>query len=241
MNKIFARRIILTLLALGFLNTVLAQAKQQIDEKAFQILDKAFGNFLESENVGIQFEGIAYGIQKPEDIFTLPVYKIFRGGYLYMNKNKFQIELGLMKSMSDGKLMVVIDEQSKTLLIDSVRKNSFEDGESEEMSMLINEDFKESNLIYRGIATVNKHQCHKISSYVKGTGGNAEVTYWVDAVTGQLYLMSENQNGSNNVYWFNRIGKAPENHKYDVYFPKKSLTTFQGYTVLDNRYTESAN
>lgn len=218
-----------------------AQTKAATNEKALQILDKAIGDVFSSENIGIYFEGIAFGIKKPEDIFTIPVYKVFRGGFLFVNKEKYQLELGLMKSISNGKLMVVIDEQSKTMVIDSVRNTAGNDtiGEldSKELADLISEDFKEATLTYEGVVTINNHKCHKIKSIVTKKAGSTDVLYWVDTVTGQLFLMAENQNNAYNVYWFNRVGKAPENFKYDIFLPEKTLTTFHGYKVIDNRFS----
>ncbi len=205
-------------------------------EQAEKILDKAIGEVFASESIGISFEGIAYGINKPEDIFTLPVYKVYRGGYLFVNKDKYKVELGLMKSVSDGNVTVMVDEQSKTMIVDSVRKE--QTAGTDDISALINEDFKESTLEYLGEVMINNHKCYKIISHVKGEKTATEVGYWVDVASGQLYLMSEKQNDICNVYWFGKVGKAPEGYNYTVFLPKKQLTTFHGYTVVDNRFSE---
>lgn len=218
---------------------VVAQTKTPANDKAFQILDKAIGNVFSSDNIGIYFEGIVFGIQKPEDIFTLPVYKVFRGGFLFIDSDKFQIELGLMKSMSDGKLTVVVDEQSKTMIVDSVRKNEQDDINMNELQDLVSEDFKDGTLEYQGIVTINNKKCHKIKSIVKSNTSSTEILYWVDVVNEQLYLMAEYQNNGYNVYWFNKVGKAPAKHIYTIYLPKNAITTYHGYTVIDNRFSET--
>ncbi|MGZ4118445.1 MAG: hypothetical protein ACXVPY_13230, partial [Bacteroidia bacterium] len=212
-----------------------------VDDKAFKILDKAIGDVFSSENVGVYFEGIAFGLKKPEDIFTIPVFKLFRGGFVFINKDKYQVELGTMKTISDGKLMVVVDEQSKTMLLDSVNKNTPKEISSQQLEALVKDDFKSATLTYEGIETINNHQCHKIKSIVKNGTSSSDVIYWVDTTTGQLYLMGENQNGEYNVYWLSKVGKAPENFNYSIHLPKNKLSTYHGYSVVDNRYSSEEN
>lgn len=240
--KLRVKGVFIFLFSLGFClisTLVCSQTKYDgsIDEKAYKILDKAIGDVFTSQNIGIYFEGIAFGIKKPEEIFTLPVYKVFRGGYLFVKDDKFEIELGLMKTICDGNVMVVVDEQSKTMLIDSVRNKELEI-KYEELESLVGKDFKDGTLVYNGIVAVNNVKCHKITSVVKNNSSSVDITYWVDVATENLYLMAENQNASYNVYWFNKVGKAPLNHTYQFFLSKKTMTSFQGYSVIDNRFTQ---
>jgi hypothetical protein len=216
-----------------------AQPKTSTDDKAYQLLDKAIGSLFTSSNVGMYFEAIAFGIKTPESIFTLPVYKVFKGGFLFVNDDKFQIELGLMKSISDGKVTVIVNEQTKMMIVDSVRANNDSaDINSQELESLLNDDFKDAVLTYVDVVTINNHKCHKITSNVKKNSSAADVIYWIDTTTGQLYLMAEKDNEAYNVYWLNKMGKAPANQSYTIYLPSKTLTTYHGYKVVDNRFTD---
>jgi len=237
-RRFYIRHILIVLsIVLGFTQTALAQqATVSADDKAYTILDKAIGETFTSQNIGIYFESIAFGIDKPESIFTLPVYKVFRGGFVLIDKDKYQVELGLMKSMSDGKLMVVVEEESKTMIIDSVRKGTKEE-EQEEMDAFLKDDFLDGVLEYQGTVMVNNRSCHKIKSTLKNAKEDMHVIYWVDVKSGELYLMAEHMHNTNNVYWVSKVGKAPENQKYDIYVPKKGITNFHGYKVIDRRFT----
>jgi hypothetical protein len=227
-------------LLLLFLPQGVVRAQNEEEKKAYALLDKAFGGFNEANsNVGLYFEGIAYGIADPLKIFTLDVYRVVRGGFVFVDGNKYEMQLGTIKTLCDGNISTAIDETSKMMLIDSVRKETTYQnfGDSLNITKLINETFGDSKLNYLGEETINAHRCHKIKAVIKG--GNltdAHVLYWVDTTTGQLYLMAEWQNKSYDVYWFSKTGPAPKNHSYQIYLPKKELTTYYGYNVIDNRY-----
>jgi hypothetical protein len=211
-------------------------AKSPTDDKAYKILDKAIGEPFASENMAIYFESLAFDVEKPESIFTLPVYQVYKGGFVMLNKDKYQVELGLMKSMSDGKLMVIVEEKSKTMIVDSVRKGTKEE-EQEEMDAFLKDDFLDGTLDYLGTVMINDHSCHKIKSTLKNSKEDMHVLYWVDVQSGQLYLMAEHIHNAYNVYWVSKVSKTPENHTYDIYLPKKGVTSFHGYKVIDRRFS----
>ena len=54
-------------------------AQQDADQKAMQLLENAIGNALESNNVKISFEAIAYDLKDPKEIFSAPANKIIKG------------------------------------------------------------------------------------------------------------------------------------------------------------------
>jgi hypothetical protein len=222
-------------LAAGLAANVSA-GQDKVDQKAFQLMDKALGNALESGNAALYFEGIAYGLKDPLSIFSLPVYQVVRGGYLFIHGKKHEMHLGSIKSLSDGKLVVVVDEISKTMFIDSVRNASqryFE--EKPDLSGLFSQ-LGDADLVYRGTQKVNGRDCHRITSTFDKV--QAEVTYYIDQNTGQLYLMAEKQEGSYNVYWFNRISKVSPGHVFSVNLPKGTgeLDKLYGYEVIDHRF-----
>jgi hypothetical protein len=228
------------LLALCF-KTQAQQVKDANDEKAVQLLDKAIGDVFFTDNYAVYFEGIAFGVKNPEDIFTLPVYEVYRGGHLFVDKDNYELQGGFMKSLCDGKLMVVVEEQSKTMFIDSVDTDMADDSindpyDTPEFNEVMKDYFTEGTLKYEGIVTINKHKCHKIRSDIKNNKGGTHVLYWVDVKTGMLYLMADYQDNGYCVYWIDKVGKAPAKNSYTIYLPAKLLTDFHGYTVIDNRF-----
>ena len=146
------------------------------------------------------------------------------------------MQLGTIKTLSDSKLMVVIDEISKTMYVDSIRNVS--DSLAPEFEMLMNETFAQGSISYERVEVINGKECHKIQSALmdKNKNQNLSVIYWIEKYSGKLYLMAERQNNSYNVYWFRAIGKAPHYHEYSIYLPKKEIDNFYGYIVIDNRF-----
>lgn len=199
-----------------------------------KLLDKALGGALGQNNMSITFEGIAYSQQDPVAIFNLPVYEVIRGGYVYVDGKKYEMKLGSMKAISDGQIMVVADEVSKTLYIDSLRTLPA-DSVVPLVERLVSENFGEGNLSYIGKEKVNGKMCHKIKSSFSNQF-NTHVYYWIEVATDKLYLMAEWQNVGYDIYWFNNIGKAPSNYDYSVNLPNTELDTYYGYNVIDNRF-----
>lgn len=223
-----------------FSSLLTAQPQTEEEKKAYALLDKAFGGFNETNsNVGLYFEGIAYGISDPVKIFTMDVYRIVRGGFMFVDGDKYEMQLGTVKTLCDGSISTVIDEVSKTMIIDSVRKESTYKnfGDSLNINNLISQTFGDSRLSYLGEETINGHKCHKIKAGINGGAmDKSHILYWIGMATSQLYLMAEWQNKGYDVYWFSKTGQAPKEHSYKIYLPKKELTTYYGYNVIDNRY-----
>lgn len=212
-----------------------AQAKQD-DSLAYRLLDNAFGKDIESGNAGIWFESIAYGIKDPKGIFSLPVYQVIKGGFLFMDGKKYEMQLGIVKALSDGKIMVMVDESSKMMYVDSVRTSMAMGDSMPDVNKLMEEIIGgEGTLGYAGMETVNGKRCHKIKASVTDAE-HTHVYYWVEEGTGKIYLMAEWQNGAYNVYLFRSVGKAPKGHEYTIYLPEKEIDTYHGYTVIDNRF-----
>jgi len=232
------RNIILSaLIGILFINVcnLSAQDINAKDQKAFDILNKAFGGIGEAKSYGIYFEGITYDVQKPSDIFSQPVYKVFRGGHLFANEKKFEIEVGKMKALCDGKLMVMINEEEKSMLIDSLRERSEKEMEGIDMIKILGEDFSNNGLSYEGIEKVNLKECHKIKAVFPNMP-DYYVYYYVETASGKLYLMAEWQEKSYDVYWIQKIAKAPIGYDYNVNIPKNEIETLYGYQVFDLRF-----
>lgn len=226
---------VVLMLLVFMLNYSFTYAQSQTsDQKAFQLLDKAMGQ-LQQDNAGIVFEGIAYGLKDPKSIFKMPATTFVKGGYLYARGDKYEMYLGAIKGLCDGKLLVLVDEISKTMYVDSVRHKNVPDSLAADVNNLLNETLGKGTLSYQGTEALNGKSYHKIKSEITGTEVS-HVYYWVDAQNGQLLLMAEHQNNAYDAYWFKSIGKAPENYEYSINIPKKEIENYYGYSVIDNRF-----
>lgn len=222
----------------AFLLTAAAALHAADDSLAYRLLDNAFGKTVMSGNAGIWFESIAYGVKEPKDIFSLPVYQVVKGGFLFMDGNKYEMQLGAMKALSDGKLMVVVDEQSKTMYVDSVSRAGFSPDSADALQvkkMFDGMTGGEAKFDYAGIEILNGKRYHKIKA-VADDADKTQVHYWIEEASGKMYMMAEQQNAAYNVYVFRSVGKAPKAHEYVVHLPQKEIDTYYGYTVIDNRF-----
>jgi hypothetical protein len=208
----------------------------QTSKDAFDILDKAIGFMAETDQVGIYFEGIAYDVKNPSDFFRLPAYKMYRGGYWFIDQTKFEFQLGNLKGISDGKIFTVINQDDKLMYIDSIRAaQPGADGKIPDITTYLDKDLEDATFSYAGTEMVNKQLCHKIRSDVKGEV-NTHIFYWVTVKTNKLYLMAEHQGDGYTIYWFNKIGPAPKNYNYAIHLPNRELNALFGLQVIDMRF-----
>jgi hypothetical protein len=228
----------LALALLLLLLTVPAARAQQKDEKAFRILDAAIGLQEEQLDLSIRFEAIAYGIANPLEVFSLPADALHKGGYFYMKGAQYEIELGLIKALCDGQLSVLVNEQDRLMIVDSVRSNMPAlEGEAQQPDLgeLLKENLYNGALSYEGQEEVNNHRCHKIKAHFPDAP-DTYVLYWVREKDHTLLLMAERQQGSFDVYQVNKVGKSPKNHQYTIHLPAEEISDFHGYEVVDFRF-----
>lgn len=211
-------------------------AQNEMDPQALKIMEKAMAPLENEKGSAIYFEGLAYGVKEPSAIFTLPAYQVFRGGFLFQEGKKFEMQLGMMKGLSDGKTMVMVDEISKVMYVDSVRRESPIKGERPDIAELLKKHIGESSLKYSGKEKVKGIECHKIEALSKAEERTIPIIYWVDVKNNQLVLMADKQNDLYNVYWIKSMGLPPKGHDYSVKLPAKELEKFHGYEVIDQRY-----
>ena len=220
-----------------FLFSQLSSAQKNNDQQAMLLLDKAMGNAIETCNVAIFFESIAFGLKDPTKIFNVPGNKLVKGGFIFIDGKNMEMQLGSMKNLSDGKITVVVDEATKTMFIDSLR--DFQLMNSEEKSgidQLLTQTIGDGNIKYEGEESINNKLCHRIKSYFENEQNN-HVCYWIEKKTGHLYLMAEWQNNAYDVYWIRRINEAPKEHEYSINLPTRELENYYGYMVIDHRYS----
>ncbi len=206
----------------------------------YALVDKALGGADAQTGLSIYFEGIAYGIDQPARIFKLPAYQVHRGGYMLSSGKKCEVQLGLMKALCDGKLLVMIDEQAKTMVVDSVRESmpGFA-GEAPDQDKLIDQYIGKGDLRYEGKEPVNGKVCHKIKAFFE-EDPSTHVYYWIEEATNKLLLMAEWQSEAYDTYWIKKVSKSPANHNYAIHLPKRELDELYGYQVVDFRYTADA-
>lgn len=216
-----------------------AQLKAQVavDSTAFKILDKALGPIMDDDGASIYFEGIAYELKNPTDIFTLPVYKVFRGGYWIMSGNKFEMRMGDLKGLSDGQIMVLVQEQEGLMYVDSVRNGPLLKGEEmPDIGEVLQSQISDAGYTYLGVETLEGVRCHKIRADISAED-KTHVIYWVAVDTEKLFLMAEWSNESYTTYWVKSIGKAPKNYSFDIHLPVETIESYMGFQVIDMRYS----
>jgi hypothetical protein len=201
-------------------------------------LDKALGK-LETGSFSIRFEGITMKAKSPLDIFRLPNYMVFKGGYYYCDKDKFEMNMGGMKAICDGKVLVLIDEIEKQMMIDSVPKGIVSDTEMpmEDMLKKIGPQFSEGvDFRYKGVEKLKGENCHVLSAALKAAKAAQESLYFISIKTGELVLMAEKTELLYDIYWVSKISDAPLKHSYNVYLPNKEVKQLYGYEVTDLRF-----
>jgi uncharacterized protein YodC (DUF2158 family) len=211
---------------------------QDGNNKAFALLEKAMGPIGTEERMALHFEGLSFGLASPTGIFSQPVYKVYRGGYMYNDGKKFEVQLGVIKALCDGNIMVVVDEQSKTMIVDSLRSSvpGFAD-QAPDIEKLISQEIGDADLKYEGTETVNGRNCHRIRAQYKDKDKASHILYYIEEKSGKLLLISEYQQGAYDCYWIKKIGKAPENYQYTIHIPGKEMEKLYGYEVYDFRFT----
>lgn len=210
-------------------------AQQGADNQAFRILDKALEGLWEKESYAIYFKAIAFDVQKPLDIFSLPAYRQRLGGHIYVDGKRFEMQLGIMKALCDGKLLVMVDESSGLMVVDSLREKMEGFDEEPDIEALLNEKFGLGKLSLEGKELVNKRECYRIRCTFEDSGN--EVLYYVDVQKGTLTLMAERTDEDYDVYLIDRVGVPPPRHVYNINLPDRELESLYGYEVIDMRYT----
>lgn len=220
-----------------FLACSAAQTRAQIDSTALEILDEAIGFIFEEGSGAIYYENVALNVADPMDIFSLPLYKIEKGGYWFFDGDRFEMNAAGMKALCDGKLISLVDENTQMMYLDSVRKGPMLEVEGEEPDMLqvIDKQFGDGNTKYLGEEEVKGRLCHKIEAHMEKMP-DEYVWYWIDQKNSQLLLMAEHSGDSFTVYEIKKVGKVPKDHNYEIVMPNHELSEFYGFQVIDMRF-----
>jgi len=186
----------------------------------------------------IYFEGVAEQLKDPLAIFTLPVYQLHRGGYLFTDNAKFEFSVGTMKGLCNGTVYTIINEMTKQLIIDSLQTKDLDGNAFTEEGMMKGLDNIASikNLALLGEEKVNKKLCYKIKATTDKIGMFS--LYYVEKTTNKLILFADYEQESNfTVYWIKSISDAPKNHDYSLRLPAKETEKLFGYEAYDMRFT----
>ncbi len=205
-------------------------------EKAQYYMEHSLQKFSGKSKYAIVFESVAYQLKNPTDIFRLPQYQLFKGGYVYMDGERYEYNIGTIKTLSDAKLIVYIDEINKQMLIDSVRnKGISEEQKQKNFVDFFEKDNGEFTYEYQKIDTLAGKAYHKIKC-VMTKNKDVQLFYWIDVKTENMYMYAEGNLGVYDVYVIQKITTPPASHKYSIYLPNKELTSWHGYEVVDNRF-----
>jgi hypothetical protein len=231
-NKIRILTIAISALAFGT-----AEAGAQIDSTALDILDDAIGFIFDEGSGAIYYETVASNVADPMDIFSLPLYKVDKGGYWFFDGNRFEMNAAGMKALCDGKLISLVDENTHVMYLDSVRTGPMleVEGEQPDLLQVIDKQFGDGNTKYLGEEEVKGRMCHKIEAHMEKMP-DEYVWYWIDKKTSQLVLMAEHSDDAFTVYEIKKVGKVPKNHNYKIVMPDHELSEFYGYQVIDMRF-----
>ena len=226
------------ILIASLLMFVAFNAQAQVDSLAFSILDKAIG-FVYTEGSGaIYYETIAQNVEDPMDIFELPLYKVDKGGHWFMDGNKFEINTAGTKALCDGKLLSIIDQETQTMYVDSIREEplvKLEDQETPSYEEMLDQEFGEGYMEYLGEEEVKGIMCHKIEANLEKLE-NESVLYWVSKDGNNLVLMAEKAEETYTVYEIKEVKEVPENYNYKLVLPNEEMTDFYGFQVIDMRF-----
>lgn len=237
--KLFYKKITLIICCFLFVQLSISQIQKITEINAVQLLDNAIGKAIKNNKVAVYMQAMALELKQPEDIFTMPEKEILRGGFIFIDGKKFEMKIGSVKNVSDGNLLLIVDEPSKTLFIDSIRNPPLPDeNASEEIKKMITETFTGGKITYDSREIINGHECYKIKSIFENSEKSL-VYYWIDVQTEQLYLMAEFQNETYDVYWIKSVGEPPITHNYSLLLPLKKLDHYDDYKVFDNRFVRN--
>lgn len=235
MNRLF-----LTIYCFALTITCFAQNTAQAGQQdARQIMEKAMTK-VGTGRFAIYFEALGYGLTKPQDIFTLPAYKVYKGGYFFNDNNRFELSTGIFKGVSDGSIMVFINEEEKSMVIDSIRTGT-PTGEEPTMEMfrsLLPGVAADQELVYDGKETLKGTACHRIKT--QSQESQAIVSYYyVSVKDSRLVMMADYHDKKYDVYWIKKIASPPAAYTYTVKIPRHEVSKLYGYEVYDMRFMVS--
>ncbi len=225
---------IIFLLAIMHCNWASAQSAT-VDAEG--ILDKALDQLLKPAHA-IYFEGVADQLKNPLDIFTLPVYQIHRGGYLFTEDDKFEFSIGTMKGLCNGLVYTIINESTKQMILDSLVTKDFDGNPLTDEGMIkgLENIASIKSIQYLGEESVNKKLCYKIKAIADKE--NVYSLYYIDKKSNRLILFSDYDEETNfTSYWIKSITDAPKNHDYTLRLPSKETDKLFGYEAYDMRFT----
>lgn len=197
-------------------------------------MDKTFKVFESKTKYAIYFETVAMQQKRPSDVFTASVYQQHKGGYVYVEGQKYEYNMGVIKVLCDGQLLVYIDEVEKQLIVDSLRD---QDAEAQQLvfNNMLEKEHGDFNYQYLKVDTLKGKPYHQIKCTLS-KNKDVHMLYWIDTKTEQMYMYAEYNEGLYNVYLIKKYGTPPAKHNYSIFLPKTEIKTFHGYEVLDQRF-----
>lgn len=215
----------------------IVKMQAQSSNQAYEILEASIGHLDEKKGFALHFEGVAYELQKPLEIFSMPSYKVFRGGYLYVQGDKYELKLANTGAISNGVIYLVTDELNKMVYVDSINRSHKDETQyGVSLTEFLDKNIKDENIKLEGEEMVKGDLCYKIKAGMNIHEKDTHVLYYIGKKDKKLKMMAEWVNGSYTVYWIRSIGKAPSGHNYDFGFPTTQVEDLEGYKVFDFRY-----
>jgi hypothetical protein len=219
--------------------SMFSQTQDTLKSEGEELLEKAMSPFQKGSGE-IHFKRIAYNLKDPMNIFTLKKEEVFTSCYYIFDGNKFEINLGEIQAISDGKVIITASLLNGDMYIDSMRTANPIDNQAPTVSDFTNlfkDDFGDSKIEYLGSEKIDNVLCKKVKCGFSKT--NDFVLFWIDTTTSKLLLMADYQDKTYNTYLIQSISNIDSNHDFTISLPNKELETFAGFKVMDMRFADS--
>lgn len=215
-------------------------AMGQIDSLAFTEWEKLFDPITTKPGYRIDFKCIVNGVGNPFNVDSAPEDCV--SGFMHFGKDKYKIDFGVMKTVCDGKLLVLINEVDHTMLVDSMDKHRIsadnileelkKDSAMSHMGRLIMENKRFLNTNYQAVVATDM-------MYEEGdTTGVKLVTYLLIDDKKQWKHWIEYREELNEFTWFyiEKVGVDKRILDINITIPKHEIDQYAGYGVSDYRF-----
>jgi hypothetical protein len=214
-------------------------AHSQVDTLAYKQWEKLFAPMFSGEGYKVDFDCITNGKGHPlTAIKSVPNACV--KGFLHLSEYKYSIDFGAVKALCDNKLVIMINEAEKIMVVDSVaRYTSNENPFGTLIQDTTNKDFMSIQLEtitflnqrYKAIIARDKIQ----DTY---TGTSLVTTYFLIDKSGEWKHWIEYRENNSEYTWFTVGDKLVDKSIVDqkIHLPKTEVNNMAGYQVMDYRF-----
>jgi len=213
-------------------------ASSQIDNKAFELLNETLEPLFKSDGFTITFSSIRNGRGIPFMDSEMVDFDQTKGE-IQISKDKYLLDFGILKSMSDGELVVFVNELDATMVVDSVgrfpdgndKSNFFSEPQKEGILSMKLEEILFEGRRYKSVISKDRNKVNEdleleiVSYFLFDQEGKWR--YWVEFNPKEKTFVR---------YTIGGVKIDSEISKLKVHFPSEEVSEFRGYSVFDNRF-----